>query len=375
MELTTPPAILAVDDDPAILKTISLLLTKEGYAVYTAENGANGLEILKKQAIDLLLLDIRMPQMDGLEMLKLAKEYDPNIATIILTGIVKKELLTELMHLGCYGYILKPFANTEIVLNVVNALRRHKLELADKKQQETLEHLVSQRTRELKDSQNRIIQQEKMAAIGCLAAGVAHEINNPVGFIMSNLGSLAKYLEKIKLYLADLEADEEASQDPEARRQRRKNLKIDFILQDIEGLIAESQDGCNRIKTIVSNLKCFSRTDKEEAQLVNINDNIETTLTIVWNELKYKAQVVKEFGELPLSRCLPQQLNQVFMNLLVNAAHAMESQGIITIRTWTEDNAIFISITDTGKGIPKENLTKIFEPLPPRRWARVPGWA
>jgi two-component system, NtrC family, sensor kinase len=215
-------------------------------------------------------------------------------------------------------------------------------------------------------TQAKIIHQEKMASIGQLAAGVAHEINNPMGFIASNLGSLHKYQERIFEYLR-IVTDAVQAMNSTAADERiagaRKRLKIDFVLEDVYKLIDESLDGAERVKTIVQNLKSFSHVDQGQLKPANLNDCIDATLNIVWNELKYKATVRKEYGTLPLISCYPQQLNQVFMNLLVNASHAIESQGEIVIKTWEQDQSICASVSDTGCGIPPQNLEKIFEPF------------
>ncbi len=231
---------------------------------------------------------------------------------------------------------------------------------------EQTNHEIEQAYSELKLTQAQILQQEKMASIGQLAAGVAHEINNPMGFISSNLGSLNKYLEKIFEYIRLVTEAAQETNNPAVDERlgiARRRLKMDFVLDDVHRLIAESLDGAERVKTIVQSLKTFSRADQGVMQNADINECIETTLNIIWNELKYKSMVKKEYGALPLTRCFPQQLNQVFMNLLVNAAHAIETQGEIMIRTWSEDGAICASVADTGCGIPADNLGRIFEPF------------
>jgi PAS domain S-box-containing protein len=208
---------------------------------------------------------------------------------------------------------------------------------------------------ELKLTQTKILQQEKMASIGQLAAGVAHEINNPMGFISSNLGTLNKYLGRIVEYIGIM-TEAKTTVDRPAQDEElagaRKRLKV-----------AESLDGADRVKTIVQNLTSFSRVDQAEAKAADINACIDSTLNIVWNELKYKTTVKKEYSVLPRTRCYPQQLNQVFMNLLVNAGQAIEKQGEITIRTWRQEGSIFASVSDTGMGISENNLSRIFEPF------------
>ena len=225
-----------------------------------------------------------------------------------------------------------------------------------------------QRTsKELNETQGRVFQQEKMASIGQLAAGVAHEINNPMGFISSNLGTLSKYVDRLSEYIAAGDQAVSTSGDSvEASRlqELRKRLKIEYIMGDARQLIAESQDGAGRVRRIVQDLKSFSRVDQAETALINLNEALETTINIAWNEIKYVASLNRDFGDIPEILCFPQQLNQVFLNLLVNAAHAMDGrQGSITIRTWSDDGHVCVSVADTGCGIPEEIRQRIFEPF------------
>ncbi|HSW63126.1 MAG TPA: ATP-binding protein [Dissulfurispiraceae bacterium] len=218
---------------------------------------------------------------------------------------------------------------------------------------------------ELQSMQFQMIQQEKMSSIGQLAAGVAHEINNPIGFISSNLSTLRRYAEWLKAYIAAVDACIEELPDDARRRlaaARREN-KIDYLVPDIEALVHESLDGAERVKSIVKDLKSFSRVDETESKAADINAGIDSTINIVWSELKYKATVERDFGKLPQTLCNLGQLNQVFMNMLVNAAHAMETQGRITVKTWADTHDIFVQIADTGSGIPADKLQKIFEPF------------
>ena len=219
----------------------------------------------------------------------------------------------------------------------------------------------------LTEAQNQLLQSEKLASVGQLAAGVAHEINNPIGFINSNLGSLKGQVEDLLGVLdtyekaipalaghVDLLADIEMA---------KSNADIDFLRQDIVNLIDESLEGVQRVKTIVENLKDFSRVDTAEWHYANLEKGLESTLSIVWNEIKYKAEVVKEYAGVPEIECIASQLNQVFMNLLVNAAQAIESHGTITMRTGFDEKTVWVEVEDTGKGIKPEHLNKIFEPF------------
>jgi two-component system NtrC family sensor kinase len=218
----------------------------------------------------------------------------------------------------------------------------------------------------LKRSQAKVLHQEKMASIGQLAAGVAHEINNPIGFINSNLSTLGKYLSRLSGFLAVQSGCIAAGAPPEqveSVRQLQASLKIDYIVKDLEDLVRESLDGAERVRSIVADLKSFSRVDESEYKQADLNECLRSTINLVWSEIKYKATLKKELGEIPRTRCYPQQMNQVFMNLLVNAAHAIEHQGVITVRSWEEDGYVCVSVADTGQGIPEANLNRIFEPF------------
>jgi two-component system NtrC family sensor kinase len=219
---------------------------------------------------------------------------------------------------------------------------------------------------ELKETQAQILQREKMASIGQLAAGVAHEINNPMGFISSNLATLGKYTNKLTDFIkaqSEIIESLNSAEASESLNELKKKLKLDYILEDIGQLIKESLEGAERVKKIVQNLKSFSRVDEADYKFADINECIESTLNIVWNELKYKATVTKEYGEVPQIKCYPQQINQVFMNLFINAAHAIEKQGEIKIKTWNGNGLVNISVSDTGSGIPQDKLNRIFEPF------------
>jgi len=222
----------------------------------------------------------------------------------------------------------------------------------------------------LSEAQDKLVQSEKLASIGQLAAGVAHEINNPIGYIFSNFGTLEKYLDDLFEMLAGYEAaEQELAGTPIAARLKalRERVELDFLKDDIPTLMAESKEGITRVRKIVQDLKDFSRVDAhQEWSWANLNQGIDSTLNIVNNEIKYKADVVKQYGALPEVYCLPSELNQVFMNLLVNAAHAITAErGLITIRSSTDKarGTVSIEVADNGCGIPKENLGRIFDPF------------
>ena len=213
----------------------------------------------------------------------------------------------------------------------------------------------------------QLLQSEKMASIGQLAAGIAHEINNPVGYVASNLGTLQRYVNDLfRLINACEKAESCHLADPALNAELaslKRDIDLAFLQEDTVSLVRESQEGLGRVRKIIQDLKEFSHVDRAEWQWTDLHAGLESTLNIVWNELKYKAEVVKNYGKLPQVECIPSQINQVFMNLLVNAAQAIEGHGIITIVTGAEGEWVYVDITDTGRGMSAEVQKRIFEPF------------
>jgi two-component system NtrC family sensor kinase len=220
--------------------------------------------------------------------------------------------------------------------------------------------------RQLAQSQGQLLQSEKMAAVGQLAAGVAHEINNPIGFVSSNLSSLSRYVQDLLGLVHAYE--EQARERPDllpnqALRDARVMADVAFLKEDIPKLLKESVDGLLRVKHIVQDLKDFSRVDSLQWQETDLMAGLESTLNVVRNELNNKAEIVKNYAQLPLVYCNPAQINQVFLNLLMNAVQSIENQGRITLSSGVEADRVWISIEDTGAGIAPEHLHRIFEPF------------
>lgn len=220
----------------------------------------------------------------------------------------------------------------------------------------------------LSHAHEQLVQSEKLVSIGLLAAGVAHEINNPIGFVFSNFNTLNAYLSDLFAALDAYQKAESciAAQDVLTEiRALKDRLELDFLKQDVVALMSESQEGIARVRKIVQDLKEFSRVDSQQDWTwMDLHKGIDSTLNIINTEIKYKADVVKEYGQLPEIECLSSQINQVIMNVVVNAAHAIESgRGRITIRTGAGEDVVWMEIEDTGCGIPKENLSRIFDPF------------
>jgi signal transduction histidine kinase len=384
--------VLVVDDEEPVRRLLRQILENNGYDCTPAADAAEARERLKEQSFDLVLCDVKMPGESGLDFIRYVLGEHRDTAVVMVTVMDDPSIAETAIETGVYDYIIKPFHPKGVVICVRNALYRRQLEIDNRAYREGLEQMLSERIAELrkskeeteqtlaklKETQAQMIHSEKMASVGQLAAGVAHEINNPTAFISSNLKTLSDYQSDLgrlirryrKLLTTDLKdimASEECcrplSEQLEGIRALEAEIDIDFVLDDTENLIRETREGTERIKKIVLNLKDFAHPGEDKLQSADINKCLESTLNVVWNELKYKATVKKEYGDLRRVQCYPHQLNQVFMNLLVNAAQAIEQQGEIKIATTADNAYVEIKISDTGSGIPKENLSRIFDPF------------
>jgi PAS domain S-box-containing protein len=242
--------------------------------------------------------------------------------------------------------------------------RRGRLEASLKNR---VDELVEANQR-LSDMQLQLLQSEKMASIGQLASGVAHEINNPIGFVKSNLGSLAGYVNSLLEIVRAYEEVEHIHGDAVAQalldiEQRKKDMDYTYLVEDVRTLIDESIEGVQRVSQIVADLKNFSRTGDTAAEPSDLQAGIESTINVVWNQLKYKVDVVREYVPLPLVSCVASQINQVVMNLLTNAEQAIAGRGTITVRTGMEGERVWFEVQDTGCGIAPDKQARIFEPF------------
>ena len=235
----------------------------------------------------------------------------------------------------------------------------------EKKNEELQEALIS-----LKQMQNQLVQSEKMASLGALVAGIAHEINNPLAFVSSNLNRFKEYFEDLITLIerwkelgSTLESNHQYEDTLNRLSAFEKEIDLEFILTDCQELLHHNFEGIDRIKKIVMQLRGFSHVSEDHAVDADINKAIEETLTIVWNELKYKVNVIKKYGDIPKVQCHIGEIKQIFINLFVNAAHAIEERGDITIKTFIDGEYVIIQISDTGKGMSPEVKSKIFDPF------------
>ncbi len=225
----------------------------------------------------------------------------------------------------------------------------------------------------LKAAQNQLVHSEKMASVGQLAAGVAHEMNNPLGYVNSNLNSLKEYVSDFSAFAKDVNSltsqfkgDEEQVLIAEIQQQIaaiNKQHDVEFIIEDTSEIINECLFGMDKVKKIIQSLKNFSHAGEDKRELTDINACIKEAIIIVWNELKYHCELDTHYGEIPPTYCFPNQLNQIFMNLLINAGHAIKEKGIIRVDTKCDEKMIYISIADNGSGIDEEHLSQLFNPF------------
>ncbi|WP_426135817.1 ATP-binding protein [Pseudomonas sp. PWP3-1b2] len=356
----------------------------QSFELHSAYGGEEGLQLLttamaEQRPYALAFVDMRMPQgWDGAKTIEELWKVAPDLQVVVCTAYsdYSWEDLLERLHAHERLLILKkPFDNIE-VQQMANTLA-NKWDMALRASQQTshLERLVEQRTQALqveieerKHLEGQLVQSEKLAALGQLAAGVAHEINNPMGFISSNLGALDGYFKQLQQMLDAYRQAEECLAPGEQRdrlKAMRDDLELDFLKDDIPILIRESKDGIGRVVQIVKDLKNFSRVDNDQTwQWANLQQGIDSTLNIVASELKYKADVIKQYQPLPEIECLASQLNQVVMNLVINAAQAMgPERGLITISNGVEGETIWLEVADNGCGIAPETVQKIFDPF------------
>ena len=361
--------LLLVDDEPPITDLLSRWLEAEGYCCRTAADGARALALLAEEPADCLLADIDMPGMDGFELLVRCRQLYPDMMAIMISGLDDRETVMRALELGAFSYLLKPFQKVEVLVHVAQALRLQELERERKTHYQGLLEIFLARNKALQQAYAQLQRlhlqvqhQEKLASLGELAAGVAHELTNPLSFVAGNVEQLDEYGRRLMEYIGHLERLLPAEAAEEARRVRC-GRKIDFVLADFSDLLAQTKEGLARIRELAGGITEFSRRDQREMEEADVERLLDIALSLTHNQLKTKATVVKRFSSPPLVRCRPGQLVQVFVNLLLNAAQALDHKGTVTVSTALENDEVVVRIADTGHGIPPADIEQIFEPF------------
>ncbi|MEO0806993.1 MAG: response regulator [Cyanobacteria bacterium J06643_4] len=375
--------VLVVDDIPANLEVITESLSAENYDIFTALSGERALKQLQKHPVDLILLDVQMPGIDGFETCQhiKANPQTANIPVIFITALSDTDSIVKAFGLGAADYISKPFREPELLARVRTHLQVQRLA-------QNLEAQVAERTakwqaaaQDLQTSKLQLVQHEKMSALGNLVAGVAHEINNPIGFLNGSVKNAQAYLRDIVEHL-DL-YKEHYPEPVEAVQENAEDIDIDYVCEDFSSLLTSMTNAMNRIKAISTSLRTFSRADSEHKISADLHQGLESTLLILKYRLKGSEQrpainVIRDYGKLPAVDCFPGQLNQVFMNLLANAIDVFDEAAqqssfnelkataqTITVATdvCPEQTSVNIRIRDNGSGMTEAVKARIFEHL------------
>lgn len=371
MKTSLTGLILIVDDTPTNLDVISEALSDAGYTVAIATSGERALKQLERRSPDLILLDVMMPGIDGFETCVRLKANPKtcDIPVIFMTALSDADSKIKGFEVGAVDYITKPFQEREVLARVRTHLQLRFLT-------HNLEQQVSQKNAELQASQIQLIQSEKMSALGNLVAGVAHEINNPIGFLGGNIQPALDYINDL-FGLLDLYQQKYLDLDAEIQAEMEA-IDLEYIREDLPKLVGSMKEGVKRIRDVSTSLRTFSRADSDRPVSCNIHDGIDSTIMILKHRLKAndthpEIEVIKNYGDLPQIECYAGQLNQVFMNLLSNAIDAFDesNQGDIyheivhqiTIITELSSDLkqVLIHIKDNGVGMNKGLQNQIFD--------------
>lgn len=370
-ELTDEPenldTVLIVDDEE-IVRRFHIDCLSSRYRCFEADSAERALEILEDEDISLVITDWVMPGMSGTALLRQIVRDFPNIPVVMVTGVDHPERALDAMRFGAFDYLLKPSQPDALDFTVGRALKHRELMIKNEQYKADLElrnaELAGQKA-ELERLQALIIQTEKMASVGQLTAGIAHELNNPIGYISGNLQILDQYFQDICKLLALYENSTIPKHNSERIEKFKEQIYYKEMLENIGSVISDCVDGTDRVAELVENLRVFSKLDQPEFTKTDINRDIHSTVKLLGRFFeKENVRIDLTYGDIPKIDAYPAHLNQVWMNLLLNAAQAVQEKGgEVSIATSLADDSVVVKISDTGRGIAPENLHRVFEPF------------
>jgi len=322
---------------------------------------------LAAQPYALVISDMMMPGRNGVELLReIASRYEET-AVIMISGVDRPQRVRDALRVGAFDYLIKPCELGVLTLSVERALERRSLQRTARIYKAHLESQnveLANRKRELERLQAQLVHTEKMASLGQLSAGIAHELNNPAGFVYGNMDLLQGYISELsKLFDA---YDKVVLPEDAALLVGSVKTQISYerLMGDLNSIISDCREGAQRICDVVRNLRLFSRLDEAKLKSIDIHEGIDSTIRLLSSYFSTGHIVLRrDYTDLPAVNCYAGQLNQVWMNVLVNAAQAVSDQGEVTISTRLDGNSVAIAISDTGTGIPEDELSRIFDPF------------
>lgn len=358
--------ILIVDDDEAVRSLFANYLG-ERYSCVTAADGQEALVRLACETFALVISDVQMPGLSGTELLRKIVEIFPDTAVIMVSGIGRAQRVLDAVRLGAFDYLVKPCELDVLDLTVERALEHRALLRSAQQYKLDLER----RNEELRESkeqlervQAQMIHNEKMASLGQLAAGVAHELNNPAGFIFGNMEILKECASGLERLLKFYETASLPAEEVALVRLIKDEMNYENTLDDLCSMITDCHAGAERIRDVVQNLRTFSRLDEADFKKVDIHEGLDATIRLLSRYYTSgQVELHRDYAELPLVDCYAGQLNQVWMNLLTNAAQAVGNTGHVRVSTRRKEQAAVVCVSDTGCGIAHEHLKKIFDPF------------
>lgn len=339
--------ILVVDDEQEIIDTLYDFFN-DRYTVFKANSGKDAIEIINNNKIDLIISDQRMPDITGVDLFEHVNELQPSVGKVLLTGYADIQAVADAVNKGNIDkYISKPWEEDDLAYIVIEVL------------QTRLKRSIEERNH----IEEQLMQSAKMASLGELTAGVIHEINNPLAFISGNVGNLNRALTKILGLIECYDQEELPEKTKEIVDKKKEEINYSYLQTRILDILEKYKVSADRMKRIITDMKTFSRRETDKFEEADISEAIDATLTIITHEYKNRIEITKNYGIRTPIICNISKLNQVFLNIIVNACHAIPEKGEIVIKTRLETDMAIIAISDTGDGIPEDVIKKMFEPF------------